>query len=128
MAVFQGTRLRTTPLPAATPSIRPRRDTPRRDTPASSHTMPRVRPMGMLMAAILAATMLGLVYLTQTLGSHATSTQIVRLTEARDDLNGRISLYVSEAIRRTDSGLTAERAQDLGLRELSKLVVLRDAP
>jgi hypothetical protein len=84
--------------------------------------------MGMLMAAILAATMLGLVYLTQTLGSHATSTRIGDLTDARDDLNGRISLYVSEAIRRTDSGLISERAGDLGLRELSKTVVLRDAP
>ena len=48
---------------------------------------PRVRPMGVLMAAILAATMLGLVYLTQTLGSNATSTEIGQLEDQRTKLD-----------------------------------------
>ena len=70
MAVYQGVRLRTSALPPATPLPRARAG---RATTATTTTAPRLRPVGLLMAGILGATMLGLVYLTQTLGANATS-------------------------------------------------------
>ncbi len=80
MAVYQGVRLRTSALPPATPLPRTRAA---RATTATSTTTPRLRPVGLLMAGILASTMLGLVYLTQTLGANATSEVIGGLRTSR---------------------------------------------
>ena len=82
MAVYQGTRLRTSAHPAAGTSARRSRSA----APATVSPVPRVRPMGLLMAAIVAATMLGLVYLTQTLGTNATSTEVYQLETERNEL------------------------------------------
>ncbi len=61
---------------------------------APSSPRPRVRPMGLLMAAILAATMLGLVYLTQTLGSNAANSEISQLEADGKELRGTVSTQV----------------------------------
>jgi len=83
MAVFQGARLRSTALPARAAERNARRIV----VPARPG---RMRPTSMLMGAILAGTMLGLVYLTQTLGSNATSAQINDLESRRAEVQRRL--------------------------------------
>ena len=87
--------------------------------------MQRVRPTGLLMAAIVAATMLGLVYLTQTLGSHATTAEIAGLEAERSKLQTQItqgSLIVMEA---SEEDKVRAEAGKLKLRKLGAPLVLR---
>ena len=118
MAVFGGTRLRPGVLATAdTAVVRPA-------APASVRSSPRVRPMGLLMAGIMAATMLGLVYLTQTLGSNATSSEIRALDAQRlelaDDLRRQAVLVGSY----TDPERVTKAAKALKLRKLGDALVL----
>lgn len=79
------------------------------------------------MATIVAATMLGLVYLTQTLGSHATSAEIVGLEATRAELQKQItqgSLIVMEASEE-DNVRARAQAGKLKLRKLGAPLVLR---
>ena len=81
MAVFQGARLRTAALPAG-PA-----DAPRHARQSRAATgRPPAADRASSWRAILAGTMLGLVYLTQTLGSNATSSEIDDLAAEREDL------------------------------------------
>jgi len=121
MAVYQGARLRTDALPAAgTPARQVRATAPASVTTAS----PRVRPMGLLMAAIVAATILGLVYLTQTLGSSATSSEIRGLREDRDEFikDTRIlQIHVMDAV---ESDVIVPKARKQQLKKLGGITVL----
>lgn len=119
MAVQQATRLRTAALPVARPGIRPPA------AGAAAGRSARVRPVGMLLAAILAATVLGLVYLTQTLGSNATSSEIHRLEGQRADLTKELRRQAVQVWARTDSEAIVRKATALGLRDLGDPVVLR---
>ena len=120
MAVFQGARLRSTALPTADMAV----GRPRSAAPATVRSTPRVRPMGLLMAGIITATMLGLVYLTQTLGSNATSSEIRYLdaqrSELADDLRRQAVLVESF----TDPEVVTKAARGLKLRKLGDVVVL----
>ena len=119
MAVFQGTRLRTTALPATTPIAR------RATAPASGHSGARVSPTGLLLAGILATTMLGLVYLTQTLGSSATSSRISDLETQRAVLTTQLQRQATQVLLGTDSVAMEQRAQELGLRKQGEIIVLK---
>lgn len=120
MAVYQGARLRTDALPAAGIPARHVRAA----APASVATAPRVRPMGLLMAAIVASTILGLVYLTQTLGSSATSEEIYGLQSDRNELikDTRIlQIHVMDAV---ESDVIVPRAKKQQLKRLDGITVL----
>jgi len=121
MAVFQGARLRSTALPAAGVAAR----SPRVAAPVSVRSTQRVRPMGVLMAAIMAATILGLVYLTQTLGSNATNSEIRRLETQRAELVKDISRQVIIVNDFIEGDVITKRARQLGLKKLGDPVVLR---
>ncbi len=126
MAVFQGARLPTTALPAARPVARPRLVSaaiPRPAQPAV-RTTPRVRPAGLLMAGILAATMLGLVYLTQTLGANATSSEIRSLDSQREDMRREITRQALHVKDVTKADAIIGNARQLGLQELDDKLVL----
>ena len=80
--------------------------------------------MGLLMAGIITATMLGLVYLTQTLGSNATSSEIRYLEAQRlelaDDLRRQAVLVESF----TDPDVVTKAARRSKLHNLGGAVVL----
>ena len=120
MAVFQGARPRNVALPAE-PAVRTRRASP---PAASTRSASGVRPMGLLMAAILATTMLGLVYLTQTLGSNATSSEIGTLAGNANKLRNSLGRQDLLVLVNTDPVDLAKRARDLKLKPLDATVVL----
>ena len=119
MAIFGGARTRAVALPAP-------------DSERSARTIahgpvrhaPRIRPTGLLMAAIMAATMLGLVYLTQTLGSNATSSEIRDLAAQREELGQRLRNQAMAVETFADPEEIGLKARKLGLRKLGDPVVL----
>lgn len=119
MAAFSGARLPTVALPEAAVARRER---------GVSQTLRRpavhMRPTGLLMAAILAGTMLGLVYLTQTLGSNATHSEIGDLTARREDLGRQLRNIAVAVETYADTEEIGRRARKLGLVELGDVVVL----
>lgn len=126
MAVLQGARLRTGALPATRSA--PARSAPAREpATAALSAAPRVRPMGLLMAAIVIATMLALAYLTQTLGSNATSTE-VRIHQAKQaEMMEEIRRQASHVQIKADAVTVQKEARRLELKKLPKAVTL-DAP
>jgi hypothetical protein len=117
MAVFQGARLRTTGLPVATAerSVRGVLPTTR---PA------RLRPTTALMGVILAGTMLGLVYLTQTLGSNAATVQIAELQSQGKELARHLANQTVAVGFAADPVEVGRRARELGLVRLGDAVTL----
>ncbi len=119
MAVFQGARLRTAALPergferAARGVVRP-----------LAGALPRPRPAGVLLAAILAATMLGLVYLTQTLASNATYSEIADLADRREEIGRQLRNQALAVQTWADEAEVSRKARALGLRPLGDVVVL----
>ena len=120
MAVYQGARLRTNAPAAAGASTRP----PRALAPATVGSAPRVRPVGLLMAAIVAGTIVGMVYLTQTLGTNAASTEIDRLEVQRNELITEIKRHEIVALDMTQAEVVEPKARDQKLKRLGDPVVL----
>lgn len=121
MAVLQGARLRTGAMPAA-------RSAPARvAVPAAVPASSRVRPIGLFMAAIVIATLVALAYLTQTLGSNATSAEIrdyqAEQVEAKDEIRRQATLVQLKV----DTDDIRTEARRLKLKKLSKPIVL-EAP
>ena len=123
MAVYQGARLRTDRLSATGASARRARVSASAPT-ATAPGGARVRPIGALMAIIVAATMLGLVYLTQTLGSAATSTDIYKTEKAsQQNWTTTQTLQISIA-KATDADNIGPKARKQGLERLGDPIVL----
>jgi hypothetical protein len=120
MAVFQGARLRSTALPAADSAAR----FPRVSAPPTVDAIPRVRPMGLLMAGIVTATMLGLVYLTQTLGSNVTTQEIRSLDAQRQELHQTIRRNAVAVQDVTDADVITIAARGQKLKRLGGVLVL----
>ena len=120
MAVYQGARLRTDAVPAAGSPARRARSS----TPVGAGAMPRVRPMGLLMAAILGSTLVGMVYLTQTLGTNAASTEIDLLEVQRNQLIQEIKRHEIVALDMTQAEVIVPLARDQKLKRLGDPVVL----
>jgi hypothetical protein len=100
MAVYQGTRIRTSALPIGARPIAARRST---RSPARAHR--GWRSIGLALAGILIAFVLSLVYLTQTLQSAVTRHQIDSVLSERTGLQeeqqsqlGAVSQAASEAV------------------------------
>ena len=119
MAILQGARLRTVALPASHADSRARSIA----HPAAGVT-PRLRPTGLLMAAILAGTMLGLVYLTQTLASNATSSEIRDLTLQREEIGRQLRNQALAVETWADPVEVGRKVRELGLQPLGDPVVL----
>ena len=123
MAAFSGARLRTVALPASSTAASTERRARGGAQPLRRPAV-HLRPTGLLVAAILAATMLGLVYLTQTLGSNATSSEITDLTSRREDLGRQLRNLAVAVETNADAEEVGRRARKLGLVELGDVVVL----
>jgi hypothetical protein len=76
------------------------------------------------MGLILAGTMLGLVYLTQTLGSNATTARIATLEAEQADLLRRLGNQRLAVEFAADPIEVGRRAKALGLRRLGDTVTL----
>ncbi len=122
MAVYQGTRLRTTALPAESVGR-----SQRASVTESVSASPRVRPVGLLMAAIVSVTLLGMVYLTPTLGTNAASTEIGRLEVRHEQLVTDITRNEIAALELTLAETIVPKAKKQELKKLPPPVVL-EAP
>jgi len=80
--------------------------------------------MGLVMAAIVAATLLGLVYLTQTLGSNATTSEIGLLEAQRADLHKEVRRHQTLVLRKADEDAIRAQARRLKLKPLDDAIVL----
>lgn len=80
--------------------------------------------MGLLMAAIVAGTVLGMVYLTQTLGSNAASTEVYRLEAARNSLITEIRRHEVVALEMTQAETIVTAAQEQKLKRLGEPIIL----
>lgn len=120
MAVYQGARVRTDALPAGQAVSRRGRVA----APPIASTASRARPMGLLMAVIVATTMLGLVYLTQTLGSSATDTEIWRLQNQSRELWTDTRNLQIRALKATEADEIVPAAKNLKLKRLGDPDVL----
>jgi len=141
MSVFQGAHARSGVLPR-TRSAAPRRRNARAASGAGSavpiasagsasataSATSRVRPTGLLMVAIMAATMLGMVYLTQTLGASATSSKVYSLQSQGADLEAEISRNYFQVNPWTDEDKVRTEARRLKLRDLVKPTLVLRAP
>lgn len=119
MAVYQGARLPAASLgnrrsPLARPQAGGREEAPAR---------PRVRPASALLLVILAATLLGFAYLTQTLDSTATGLEIRSLASQAAELQRRIKSQDALVLSEASSGNIRDRASAIGLSEREVLVV-----
>jgi hypothetical protein len=76
------------------------------------------------MAAIIAATMLGLVYLTQTLGSNAASSEIRGLTFKSERLADQLRNQSLAIEQYSDPEKIIERATEQGLGPIADTVIL----
>ena len=119
MAVFQGARLRAVALPERG-FERPARGVA---VPVVG-ALPRPRPAGLLLAAILAGTMVGMVYLTQTLASNATSSEISDLADRRGEIARQLRNQALAIETWADEGEVSRKARQLGLRPLGDVIVL----
>jgi hypothetical protein len=121
MAVYQGTRLRTQ---AQRNQALPARTTGRltRGSPAAAAA--RVRPTTALMGIVLAGTLLGLVYLTQTLGSNAASAEIAGLRAQGEELDRQLRNQVAAVQFKADPVQVGLRAKKLDFVSLGDAEIL----
>lgn len=117
MAVYQGTRLRSPALTVGTVE-RARRSS----VPAPRQA--RVRPATAIMGLILAAALLGFVYLTQTLGSNAASAEIVGLRGTGLELDRQLRNQAAAVQFKADPVQIGLRAKKLGLDRLRDAEIL----
>jgi len=113
VTAYQGARPRQAVLPA-----RPARR--RVSTPVRAGR--RSHPIGLLMAGVLVAFLLGLIYLAQTIQMAATSYQVGQLMAERDDLLRQVETVETTIIGWGSEPLVLERAQQQGLDPLGARV------
>jgi len=77
------------------------------------------------MAAIMAATMLGLVYLTQTLGANATNSAIYQLEDELLDLRTTVRQQEADVLNATEADEVIARLKPLKLVRLGDPEVVR---
>jgi hypothetical protein len=134
MAVYQGTRLRSATLADRRPGRRAVRTAALPDHRIESRVraaarpvvaaVPRPRPAALLMAGVLAATMVGFAYLTQTLASNATSAEILVLEDRLQNLAQEVRNQEALVVMWQDTEL-APAAAELGLKQHGDPVTLK---
>jgi hypothetical protein len=124
MAVLGGVRLRATATPSAglaSVRARPRqagRVAASRATTDPTRQAARVRPIGVVIAAILILTMLGMVYLSQTLGAGAATRQLAAI-DAQAEAIGQQQRQVEVRIRQqAETNEIAKAARALKLKKM----------
>jgi hypothetical protein len=111
-------RIETSPRVGARP-IAGRRRLSSRDGVAG-----RAQPFGGLLAIVLVALMVGLLYVGQTINLAATNIEIENLTAQRDDLARQVQTIETSVLRWGTESTVFERAQLIGLDQLETRVRL----
>ncbi len=114
MAVYQGTRQQVL-LPGARRAVGPVERRPRRTT---SRAQRRVRPVALILVGIVAAFLLGLVHLTQTLQAAAVRYEIDSLRAEQAQLHREIQTQLGTIARWGSEPQVLEWAQQNGLSRL----------
>jgi hypothetical protein len=109
MAVYEGAR----PQPFALP---------RRRQPVPVRAGRRTSRVGLALAGILVAFLLGLFYLTQTVHVAATNYDIGALAEERDRISQQLQSLQGDIARLGAEYAIGKRAQELGLNQLGAAV------
>jgi hypothetical protein len=117
MAVYQGARYRTAPLPLGARPIATRRVG---HVPIRGRARPR--PVTFVLAGILVAFLLGLIYLTQTLQAGVANYQIDSLMIERRQLQQELQSLQGAAARWGSESQVIEWAQQQGLTRLGSKV------
>ncbi len=120
MAIYQGARLGNAGFRAETVTA-----APRRAVRSAEVAGPRVRPAALLVAIILVGTILGLAYLTQTLGANASNVEIGQLAADRGQFQRQLLTQRSTIGQRTTDGLIEDKAVASGLADLGDAVIVR---
>ena len=126
MAVLQGAHARPRNLPRGrtSPAARPVAQAGQSPASSTASAVARVRPAGLLLAAIMASALFGMVYLTQTLGTNAMSSETVLLGKDGAKLQAQITrnnIQVGLLVQDDEIRAAARR---LKLKDLAKPVVL----
>jgi len=128
MAVLQGAHARPRNLPRArtSPAVRPVVPAGTSTATSTGGAVARVRPAGLLLAAIMATALFGMVYLTQTLGTNAMSSEAAYLDKDGAKLQTQIKRnYILVDLRVQDDKIrAAARRPPLKLKDLAKPLVL----
>lgn len=90
----------------------------RRRVSAPARARRRTHPAGLLLAGVLLALMLGLVYLAQTIHLAATNYEVELLLSERDDLARQVRTLETTMLRWRAEPLVLERGQQAGLAPL----------
>jgi hypothetical protein len=117
MAVYQGTRIRTSALPIGSRSVGARRSV---RIPARAHR--GLRSIGLALAAILIAFVLSLVYLTQTLQSGVTRQQIDNVLIDRTTLQQELQSQLGDVSQSASEQHVRAWAGGRGLGQLGNKV------
>jgi hypothetical protein len=120
MAIYQGTRLGSVGFPGA-----PEAEASSRAVRPPVAATPRIRPAVLLVAIILVGTIVGLAYLTQTLGANASNVELGRLASQRDQSQRQLLTQRSMIAARTTDGEIEERATLSGLVDLGDAFIVR---
>lgn len=113
MAVYQGARTRSVTIPAGARPVAARRA---QDIPARARR--RLRPVAFVLAGILVAFLLALVYLTQTLQSGVTNYQIDNLLSERQQLQHELHSQQGAVAQWGSEPQVVQWAQQQGLNRL----------
>ncbi|MDQ3938004.1 MAG: hypothetical protein M3253_04910 [Chloroflexota bacterium] len=87
----------------------------RRRVSAPGRARRRTHPAGLLLAGLLLAFMLGLIYVAQAIQLAATNYEVGRLVGQRDDLARQLQTQETTMLRWRAEPLVVERAQQAGL-------------
>ena len=113
MAVYQGARMRTVTIPAGARPVAARRAS---QIPARARR--RLRPVAFVLAGVLVAFLLGLVYLTQTLQAGVTNYQIDNLLNERQQLQRELQSQQGAVAQWGSEPQVVQWAQQQGLNRL----------
>jgi ABC-type Fe3+ transport system permease subunit len=113
MAVYQGARMRTVTIPAGARPVAARRAA---HIPARARR--RLRPVAFVLAGVLFAFLLGLVYLTQTLQAGVTNYQIDNLLNERQQLQRELQSQQGAVAQWGSEPQVVQWAQQQGLNRL----------
>ncbi len=127
MAVLQGAHARPRNLPRArtSPAARSVVQAGPSTISDTGSAVARVRPAGLLLAAIMASALFGMVYLTQTLGANAMSSEAYNLGVDGAELQKQIKRNYSQVGLFVQDDEIRAAARRLKLKDLAKPMVLR---
>lgn len=129
MTVFQGARpmaggVRVNPRVQPRGGARPVATTRRRKLSNPTRAGRRAQPFGALIAVVLVALLVGLIYVAQTIQVAAANYEIDWLVTERDDLARQVQTLETSVLRWGTEATVLERAQRIGLDQLDTRIRL----